>query len=255
MSNRIISGTGHQFGRIGQSINGTAKAGASALVKLALIVGACVYVLWNGDPWLLRDKAEQLKNAFFGTYLPPICRTDRSKCDAFGRLKRKPTAVACATNPGLKLHCQLHALFAGFNAELFGGRLPTPIITLRKQPQARGYFWFRRFRDENGERVDEIALDAGMMRRYPVTIVASVLVHEMVHQEQAHFGKPDRTGGHNLEFSQMMRRIGLQTSATGRPGGPITGKNMTHFIIPGGPFDRVARRNELIMRGRLGITE
>jgi hypothetical protein len=53
--------------------------------------------------------------------------------------------------------------------------------------------------------------------------LASLLVQEMVHMEQAYFGKPGDNGFHNAEWGRMMKRVGLHPPTTGRPGGGQTG--------------------------------
>jgi ribosomal protein L37E len=77
--------------------------------------------------------------------------------------------------------------------------------------------------------------------------VLSTLTHEMAHLWQAHCGTPSRGGYHNREWAQKMVELGLIPSDTGRPGGRQTGQRMTHFIEPGGAFDKAA--DELIAKG------
>jgi hypothetical protein len=64
----------------------------------------------------------------------------------------------------------------------------------------------------------------------------ATLVHEMVHLEQDHFGTPSRSGYHNKEWAAWMDRVGLTPSNTGAPGGKRTGQQVTHYIVPDGPF-------------------
>ena len=68
--------------------------------------------------------------------------------------------------------------------------------------------------------------------------ILSTLVHEMTHVYQHVFGKPSRSGYHNSEWSDIMESIGLIASATGAPGGKRTGQRVSHYIAPGGAFDR-----------------
>jgi hypothetical protein len=58
----------------------------------------------------------------------------------------------------------------------------------------------------------------------------------MVHLWQYHVGSPSRSGYHNREWADMMKRLGLPPSDTGKPGGRETGQRVTHYIIPDGPF-------------------
>jgi predicted SprT family Zn-dependent metalloprotease len=60
----------------------------------------------------------------------------------------------------------------------------------------------------------------------------------MCHLWQAHYGKPSRAAHHNKEWARKMEEIGLTPSATGQQGGKQTGPQMTHYITPGGLFER-----------------
>lgn len=135
-----------------------------------------------------------------------------------------------------------------FNRKLFGGALPPCLITLQRRKRALGYFAGRRFKSADGVHVtDEIALNPTHFARRGAKEVLSTLAHEQAHQWQAHFGKPSRSGYHNTEWAVKMREIGLIPSDTGRPGGKMTGERMSHYIEPGGLFDRAA--DQLIAKG------
>lgn len=67
------------------------------------------------------------------------------------------------------------------------------------------------------------------------------LVHEMVHQWQAHFGKRGRGRYHNDEWADKMETIGLMPSSTGHPGGKRTGDHMADYAIKGGRFLRACQ--------------
>ena len=74
----------------------------------------------------------------------------------------------------------------------------------------------------------------------PVAEVLSTLAHEMAHLWQHHHGKPGRGRYHNREWAERMKAIGLQPSSTGKEGGQETGDSVSHYIVPGGPFDVAA---------------
>jgi predicted SprT family Zn-dependent metalloprotease len=144
--------------------------------------------------------------------------------------------------PTHKTYTGLDDAFAYFNKRLFADRLPHCLITVRRHQGEYGYFSAERFSSRDGREItDEIALNAKHFKQRSQREILSTLVHEMVHQEQKHFGKPSRNGYHNKEWSHWMERIGLMPSATGAPGGKRTGQRMTHYIIRGGPFDRAFR--------------
>ena len=86
-------------------------------------------------------------------------------------------------------------------------------------------------------RLDEITLNPDHLKR-GAKATASTLVHEMVHLWQQHCGNPSRTGYHNREWADMMERVGLIPSDTGTPGGKRVGQRMTHYVQPGGVFEK-----------------
>jgi hypothetical protein len=142
--------------------------------------------------------------------------------------------------PTQETYSALQMAYEFFNRELFGGALPECLITLqRKEHRVYGYFWGRRFKEIGGEqRTDEIAMNPQHFGRHSIEQSLSTLVHEMVHQWQAHGGAPSRAGYHNREWAGKMESVGLMPSDTGRPGGKKTGQRVSHYVIPGGPFAR-----------------
>lgn len=133
--------------------------------------------------------------------------------------------------------------FDFFNRQLWDGRLPDCIITMRNHVNSFGYFSKDRFiRPSDGKLVDEIAMNPGYFALRPLEITLSTLGHEMAHQHQAHFGTLSRKGYHNTQWADEMERIGLCPSATGLPGGRRTGQHVTHYIIADGLFDRAVRQ-------------
>ncbi len=138
--------------------------------------------------------------------------------------------------PSQQTYQSLDRAFAHFNRELFSNRLTDVHMVVHRKRNARGYFWHEQFKHrESGERVDEIALNPDHMGR-TLPEILSTLVHEMVHLWQQHDGKPSKSG-HNKEWAAKMDSVGLTPTSTGAEGGKRTGRNMTHMIVPGGPFD------------------
>lgn len=82
----------------------------------------------------------------------------------------------------------------------------------------------------------EISINPGYLLKQTPREVASTLVHEMVHHWQREFGNPSRAGYHNREWAAEMKRVGLQPSTTGEPGGAETGQTMIHYAIEDGLF-------------------
>jgi predicted SprT family Zn-dependent metalloprotease len=140
-------------------------------------------------------------------------------------------------NPTRQTYDELDAAFAYFNKELFGDRLPPCLITVRNHRGEYGYFCGERFSSRGGTEItDEIALNPKHFVTRTLEQILSTLVHEMVHLEQHHFGKPSRNCYHNKQWASFMDRVGLTPSSTGEPGGKRTGQKVSHYIVPEGPF-------------------
>jgi hypothetical protein len=137
--------------------------------------------------------------------------------------------------------------FDHFNCVLFSGHLPPVLITLNHRSiNVLGYYHDQRFSLRTTDRihaprVSEISLNPKSMEGRSDMEVLSTLVHEMVHLWQFASASPSRGGYHNREWADKMESIGLVPSNTGLPGGKRTGQQMTHYIIPDGPFEKVCR--------------
>lgn len=140
--------------------------------------------------------------------------------------------------PTQETYFELQRAYDFFNDRLFSGRLPYCLITLQREKHTRGYFSSRRFVGrKDGAYTDEIAMNPSYFGIRSIVESLSTLVHEMTHLDQQHHGKPGRGRYHNKEWADLMIGIGLHPSNTGKPGGKMTGDQMTHYIIEGGAFD------------------
>lgn len=134
---------------------------------------------------------------------------------------------------------KLDAAFEFFNMRLFNSELPRCLITLNRKRNARGYFSGGMFVSRLAmQKVDEIALNPETFDGYTDKDILSVLVHEMVHLQQHHFGSPSRSAYHNQEWADWMEDVGLMPSDTAKEGGKRTGQRVSHYIIRGGAFDQ-----------------
>jgi predicted SprT family Zn-dependent metalloprotease len=125
-----------------------------------------------------------------------------------------------------------------FNEQLFGGTLPPVLLNLsRKGRHVRGFFAPDRW-EKGTARTHEISLNPQFLKERSVIETAATLVHELVHLWQAVLGTPSRTSYHNREWATQMEAVGLIPSDTGTPGGKRTGQRMSHYVLPGGPFER-----------------
>ena len=151
--------------------------------------------------------------------------------------------------PTTTLYQELQQAFEHFNQALFvrelGKQLNPCIITLQRKRRSHGFFHSQRFCHlSSGAQADEISLNPTYFALHTIEESLSVLVHEMAHQYQALYGKPGRRGYHNKEWGGILKKIGLYPSSTGQPGGREVGEQMSHYIVPDGPFVRAC--NELI---------
>jgi hypothetical protein len=144
--------------------------------------------------------------------------------------------------PTLEIYSALQNAFDHFNAELFEGRLPQCLITLRSSSRAYGYMHKRRFVNIAGQQIDELGINPGYFAIQSLEEVMATLVHEMVHHWQNHFGSPLKTMPHDREWAEKMQSLGLMPSHDGQPGGKKIGRSMSDYILPEGPFIMTAKR-------------
>ena len=169
----------------------------------------------------------------------PVDRTHNK--NTFARTTQTPSL-----DPTGESYQDFQAVFDFFNSDLitptFGVSLPKVFITLPKSRRYKGYFHGRIWHkaSDDTSRVSEIALNPIILRTDKA--VCMTMCHEMIHHGQhempTHFGKPGKRGYHGMSFHHAMQRIGLQASATGKPGGAFTGVRMTQYLIEGGAFEQ-----------------
>ncbi len=147
-------------------------------------------------------------------------------------------------NPTKETYDLLGRYFDTLNRKLFGDELPRALVTLQRKNKSYGFFASKRFGREDGHYSDEIALNPAHFRDRSLSAILATLAHEMVHQWQCHYGRPSDRGDHNREWAAKMKEIGLQPTSTGEEGGKETGYKVHHLVIPGGPFEKAARRIE-----------
>ena len=141
--------------------------------------------------------------------------------------------------PTKDIYDQLDKAYRYFNKSLFDNRLPPCVLVLHRKRKSYGYFWGGTWSDREGKTVtDEIALNPDMFELRSMEDILSILVHEMCHLQQHHFGEPSRSGYHNREWADMMEMTGLIPTDTGLFGGKKTGQKVGHIVEPGGRFER-----------------
>lgn len=71
-------------------------------------------------------------------------------------------------SPTTEFYAALQHAYDHFNAELFGGKLPHCLITLRSASRVYGYHHAGRFISIKGEQIDELGLHPGFFTLRPV---------------------------------------------------------------------------------------
>lgn len=142
-------------------------------------------------------------------------------------------------------YADLQSAFDYFDEALFGGELPECLITLAHHRSAYGYFrrdCIMREHTEEVPSVDEIALNPFAQRGRDRAAVLSTLVHEMTHLWRARVSSAAQVKTpHDRVWADRMEELGLMPSSTGQEGGKRTGRRVSHWIVPDGPFDRAER--------------
>ena len=140
-----------------------------------------------------------------------------------------PTALTAADHD---------AAYDFFNARLFGASLPRCLINVSTKRRAVGYFRPAYVTDSvlvgQPGHLDEIGMNPEYyadLREY-----LSTLVHEMVHLEQAHVGRPGKGGYHNRAWALRMLDLGLPPFNVNHPEKMI-GVRISNIVLDGGLFD------------------
>jgi predicted SprT family Zn-dependent metalloprotease len=125
------------------------------------------------------------------------------------------------------------------NAKLFAGTLPNVLVTFQRQANAKGYFAPERFMGRvDASKAHELAMNPDVFTGRSDELILSTLAHEMAHVWQQTHGRPPRRSYHDKQWAEKMKEIGLQPTTTGQPGGKEVGQSVTHYIIPGGAYQR-----------------
>lgn len=151
------------------------------------------------------------------------------------------TGQTKAESPTKSFYSNLQTAYDYFNTKLFDGKLSPCLITLRSNNRIYGYHHTDRFINQQGKLISELGLHPAFFTMRPVEFGLSTLVHEMVHHWQAQFGNETKSNPHNAQWGNKMEEVGLMPSDSGLPGGKKTGRHVTHYIIPNGPFDHACK--------------
>ena len=103
---------------------------------------------------------------------------------------------------------QLEKMFRELNKHCFAGKLPEPIISLKKTPSAYGHITCSKVWQAGGENKYEINISSATLDR-PIEETASTLLHEMVHEYCMETGIKDTSNNgvyHNRRFKEQAAR-------------------------------------------------
>ena len=145
----------------------------------------------------------------------------------------------------------IRAAYDHFHEALFDGLLPACRVRFHSDVDSELGFTPGPRRGGAGSR---IALHRGFFGAARVTTSMQVLVHEMVHLWQFHFGTPGEAKAHNAEFARKSIAIGLMPSSTGGQGGARTGPLVIDYVIRGGKFERAVPRAQAMWQAVYPLT-
>lgn len=145
------------------------------------------------------------------------------------------------TDITLNQYKNLNDAYKYFNEKLFDNKLPECLITLNRKTGARGYYWHEKFQSRyDNQKISEIGLNPDTFEDRSDLEILSTLVHEQCHLYQFIYGEPSRRGYHNWDFAKIMENVGLRTTVTGEWNSRRVGQKMTHLVIEGDKFEKIA---------------
>ena len=151
---------------------------------------------------------------------------------------------------------QLEKMFRELNKHYFAGKLPEPIISLKKTPSAYGHITCSKVWQAGGENKYEINISSATLDR-PIEETASTLLHEMVHLYHLQTGVQDCSRGgtyHNKKFKATAEACDLRIEYDPRIGWSITfpTEALIDFIVTQGWEDIRMGRMDGYISGRPG---
>lgn len=118
----------------------------------------------------------------------------------------------------------LEKIYRQLNADMFGGELEEPIITIQSTPRAFGHVTVSKVWKSGDSRKYELNIGAGTIDR-PIENVVSTMLHEMVHIYHLQHDIQDTSRGgtyHNKRFKAKAESVGLLIEYDNRIGYSIT---------------------------------
>ena len=144
---------------------------------------------------------------------------------------------------------QLEKMFRALNTRFFDGKLPEPVITLKKTPGAYGHITCGKTWTAGTEQRHEINISTATLDR-PIEETTATLLHEMCHLYNMVNGIKDTSGSanayHNKRFKQIAESHGLIVEHDPKYGWTIThpSEELLDFILENDLTDILITRNE-----------
>lgn len=138
---------------------------------------------------------------------------------------------------------QLEKMFRELNKHYFAGKLPEPIISLKKTPSAYGHITCSKVWQAGGENKYEINISSATLDR-PIEETASTLLHEMVHEHCMETGIKDTSNNgvyHNGKFKAQAEAHGLTVDHTKSTAGPSRTRPRSCWTLSSSKAGRISR--------------
>ena len=120
--------------------------------------------------------------------------------------------MSTANTPTVDQAQSLRVMFEHFNGALFEGALPAERVLVcwtRAHQVIFGHLAPRRWADELGQPLYELAINANVMQAATLERLCGCMVHEMEHLRMSEAGTAGRPGYHKAEFCDRMRAFGI----------------------------------------------
>jgi hypothetical protein len=154
-----------------------------------------------------------------------------------GSYERTPTAITVVENTAIQQAVDF------FNKEFFDGKLPDVFVRYETRANSDGFYTPSGFSARDGKyEKDCIALNSDRFVGKTDLQILAVLYHNLCHHGEYYFGTAPARHYHDEEWANLMMRADVMPSSTGAAGGKITGKKMSHYVIPGGRFEKACEK-------------
>ena len=151
---------------------------------------------------------------------------------------------------------ELNAIFEKFNdmfEENLGNKLDIDdmVFTLQRKNKVIGALTYNSFEDTDGNFKHEISLNPEYFTVKPKIEILRVFCQELLKLYRIYYGDEEtlKIDFYDADWGAYMMVVGLMPSHTGKPDGKDTGKKMSSYILPDGPFLKLC--NELAEDGLL----